>query len=180
MYIKNDPKKRNNATEYLRGNDCKYCSNLLLRAAIITKCKLKFSVINLSRSRSFEVEIINKIMATVLPGIIMLGCSYIDSGVFAVFFMSISICLCGLQPGGFQSMFIEISPTLSNVIYGISNSIGTIPGIIAPIFSGYILGESPGNSEWKILFYVALGMHLFGIIVFCSFGTVQRISALNK
>ena len=128
----------------------------------------------------WNIRRISQIIATILAGWMLVLCSYVDNGLIAIFFMLLSICLSGMETCGFQSVYVEVSPNLSSVIYGISNSFATLPGIIAPIFSGYILGESPGNYQWKILFYVAFCINTVGCIVFCYLGTTQKITALNN
>jgi len=128
----------------------------------------------------WNIRRIAHVLASVLPGAILVMCSYVDDSKWAVALMTLSICLCGIRTCGIQSVFVEVSPTLSNLLYAISNTIATLPGIIAPIFSGYVLGDSPGNKEWKYLFYVAFIMHVVGAWTFCCYGAAHKIPALNK
>eukprot|EP01084_Bolivina_argentea_P099117 178184_1 len=128
----------------------------------------------------WNVRRIAQIVSTVVPGAILVLCGYVSYAPLSVLFVSISTGLSGIATCGFMSCFVEVSPTMSNVIYGISNCLATLPGVIAPIFSGYILGDSPGIQQWRILFYVAFGMHIIGIIGFCYLGTSKRVAALNK
>lgn len=38
---------------------------------------------------------------------------------------------------------LDIAPQYASIILGISNTFGTIPGIISPILSGYIVSDNP-------------------------------------
>uniref|UniRef100_A0A1B0CSX1 Major facilitator superfamily (MFS) profile domain-containing protein n=2 Tax=Lutzomyia longipalpis TaxID=7200 RepID=A0A1B0CSX1_LUTLO len=63
----------------------------------------------------------------------------------------------------------RLSPNYSAVIMGLSNTIATIPGIVAPTLSGFIVRNGTLN-EWKVVFYISAGICIIGMTVFTLFG----------
>ena len=55
---------------------------------------------------------------------------------------------------------------------GITNTAGTIPGIIGVYVSGVILDVT---GSWALVFQVAGGITLFGLIVFLLFASSDKI-----
>ena len=80
---------------------------------------------------------------------------------------------------GFLVTYNDVSPTLSSFLYGISNTIATLPGIIAPVISGYILGDNPTIIEWRILFYICFTFHIIGCAIYWFWGKIEYIKQLN-
>ncbi|XP_055704444.1 vesicular glutamate transporter 1-like [Phlebotomus papatasi] len=69
---------------------------------------------------------------------------------------------------------LDFAPNYASVIMGISNTFGTVPGIVAPTFAGFMV-QNGTQEEWRVVFYIAVGFCVFGTIVFGIFGkgTVQ-------
>ncbi|XP_060590786.1 vesicular glutamate transporter 2-like isoform X2 [Ruditapes philippinarum] len=87
------------------------------------------------------------------------------------------ICLCtffeaiGIS-GGHLPNIIDIAPRYSSLIFSVSNTIATIPGIIAPIAVGEIT-KSGSSEEWRIVFYIASGVAVFAAIMYGIFGNSE-------
>jgi len=69
----------------------------------------------------------------------------------------------------------DIAPNYASILMGISNTIGSIPGIVSPIITGYIVTDQADAGQWKWIFIIAAILYLTGAISFwfMSTGTVQ-------
>lgn len=74
----------------------------------------------------------------------------------------------------FSANPLDFAPNYASVIMGISNTFGTVPGIVAPTFAGFMV-QNGTQEEWRVVFYIAVGFCVFGTVVFGIFGkgTVQ-------
>ncbi len=59
-------------------------------------------------------------------------------------------------------------------MFGLENVIGTIPGIVSPILTGYIVRDET-QDEWSVVFYITAAIYVAGTIVFCLFGRGDRV-----
>jgi len=67
---------------------------------------------------------------------------------------------------------MDIAPKYAGTLMGITNTAGTIPGIIGVFISGLIL-EITGS--WVIVFQVASGVTLFGLVFFLLFSRAEKL-----
>lgn len=93
----------------------------------------------------------------------------------AVAFVSISVMSMGFTRPGFAVNHVDFAPKYAGILYGITNTVGTLPGMIAPIVAG-ALTPNDTSEEWRNVFYVCaafcvLGMTIFGLF---SRGEVQE------
>jgi ACS family sodium-dependent inorganic phosphate cotransporter len=66
---------------------------------------------------------------------------------------------------------MDIAPKYAGTMMGITNTAGTIPGVIGVYASGLIL-EATGS--WALVFQVAAGITLFGLVFFLIFAKGER------
>lgn len=64
---------------------------------------------------------------------------------------------------------------------GISNTFGTIPGIVSPLLTGYLVVEQT-TEEWKIVFFISAGIYLIGCLIywFWASGEIQEWAKLSN
>ena len=96
----------------------------------------------------------------------------IDSVWMAITIMSIGTALGAFITGGFAVNHMDIAPRHAGTLMGISNTAGTIPGIIGVFVSGVIL-ELTGS--WALVFQVAGGVTLFGLIIYLIFASSEKL-----
>eukprot|EP01084_Bolivina_argentea_P236864 398217_1 len=118
-------------------------------------------------------------IATIIPGILLVICGYLSNVTTVVILLSIAAALMGFGNSGFNTISTDISPTMSNTIYSISNTMGTIPGFICPILTGLILTGDNKNEEWQLIFYITFFVFCIGTTVFWIFGTAEFVPTLN-
>ncbi|KAG8198505.1 hypothetical protein JTE90_017371 [Oedothorax gibbosus] len=91
-----------------------------------------------------------------------------------VILLTSSMALFGLSGGGDVSVIVDMAPDFAGKIFGVSNAFASIPGILAPIAAGYFLTGNKGDlQQWTSIFYMSVGMYVFGAVVFLTFGSAE-------
>jgi ACS family sodium-dependent inorganic phosphate cotransporter len=96
----------------------------------------------------------------------------VESVWVAIAIMSTGNALGAFVTGGFAVNHMDIAPRHAGTLMGITNTAGTIPGIIGVFVSGLIL-ELTGS--WALVFQVAAGVTLFGLVFFLVFSKSEKI-----
>lgn len=87
------------------------------------------------------------------------------------------LCLCTLFQGagitgGYTCNAIDIAPRYGSIIFAVSNSLASIPGIIAPLAVAEIT-ENQTSGEWRVVFYMCAGVSLFAALVYGVFSSSE-------
>ncbi|OPL33396.1 sialin, partial [Mytilus galloprovincialis] len=97
-----------------------------------------------------------------------------DDRQYAVVCLALAVGFSGLVRAGHIVNHVDFAPKYAGIMFGITNTFATIPGMIAPIVAGAL---TPNNTqeEWRNVFYVCAGFTVFGAIIFATFvsGEVQ-------
>lgn len=77
----------------------------------------------------------------------------------------------GFARGGFSVNHMDIAPAHAGVIMGISNTAGTLSGVIGVAVTGYILSAWGASSKggWYVSFMLAAALCLLGAMVFVRY-----------
>ena len=59
-------------------------------------------------------------------------------------------------------------------VFSLENVIGTVPGIVSPILTGYIVRDET-QDEWSVVFYITAAIYALGTFVFCLLGRGDRV-----
>ncbi len=73
---------------------------------------------------------------------------------------------------GFLPNHLEIAPRYADVLMGITNTAGTLPGVIGVAITGWMV-EATGT--YDAAFLLAAGVNLFGAVVWLFFGTARKV-----
>jgi len=82
-----------------------------------------------------------------------------------------------------QINHIDLSPTYAGVLMGVTNTVATIPGIVSPTLTGYILGsdvDHPPIENWRIVFFIAAGFYALGVVTFALFASGEQQNVNTK
>jgi MFS transporter, ACS family, solute carrier family 17 (sodium-dependent inorganic phosphate cotransporter), other len=77
-----------------------------------------------------------------------------------------AFCFAGYAPNGF-----DIAPRYADVIWGLSNTVGTLPGIFGVYLTGWMVDRT---GTFAAPFYVTSGVSFFGALVFLVFASGER------
>lgn len=111
----------------------------------------------------------------------MIGTIYWENIAGNVFCMVIAVSTSSISKAAIMSLPMDLSYQWSGVVYGLCLTIAALPGILSPIISGYILSSSrPVVESYQIIFYLSVGMLIFGSFVFTLFGSADKLNLNPK
>ncbi len=126
-------------------------------------------------ARGMDVGRVRKLMQTVGFGGIasaLLVVGQVESAWMAIAVMTVGSALGAFVTGGFAVNHMDIAPRHAGTLMGITNTAGTIPGVIGVYVSGLILDVT---GSWALVFQVAAGITLVGLVVFLLFASGKRM-----
>ena len=126
-------------------------------------------------SRGVSVTATRNLMQTISFGggaLLLLLVSTAGSAVVAVVIMSSATAAIAFMGGGFAVNHLDIAPRYAGMLMGITNTAGTLPGIIGVTVTGIILDVT---GSWALVFGVAAGFYVAGLAVWLIFSTGERI-----
>ncbi|XP_061597282.1 sialin isoform X2 [Cololabis saira] len=108
-----------------------------------------------------------------LPAAFLVAVSYAGCDhLLTVTFLTLSTSLGGTSAPGVYINQIDIAPRYAGFLLGITNTFGTIPGVVAPIVTGYFT-EDRTLAGWRKVFWVAAGINIAGAVVYTIFGSAK-------
>lgn len=105
--------------------------------------------------------------AAFMAAIPFIGCDVIP----IIIMLNLSMVTLGLTAGGDSLIIVDVAPDYSGSIYGFSNSIGSLPGFLAPLFVGVMLDRPNTNPmhQWSLLFWIGAMIYVLGALIFLIF-----------
>ena len=91
----------------------------------------------------------------------------------------------GMQSGGVIAGFLDITPTSAALVFSMSNTLATIPGILAPSVTEAILypdgdsGVTAPAANWRAVFFLAAGMNAVATVVYMTFMKAGHVAGLS-
>jgi ACS family sodium-dependent inorganic phosphate cotransporter len=92
--------------------------------------------------------------------------------VTAVVLLSAALGLASFTFAGLGCNHLDISPRHAGVIFGISNTAATIPGIVGVALTGFLVDRT---GTYAAAFYLTAAVLLFGWVIYLLFGTGKQI-----
>ena len=121
----------------------------------------------LARGRS--VEFVRKLMQTIGflgAAAALLAIAHVHGVPAAVALMCAALGLGSFALSGFASNHLDIAPRYAGALMGLSNTAGTLPGVIGVAVTGYILDAT---GSWSMVFGIAAGLYVAGAAVWLVF-----------
>ena len=125
-------------------------------------------------SRGLNLTFVRKLMQTIGFGgsaIVLAVVGYVDSIPWAITLMSVGNMLGAFALGGWGSNHMDIAPKHAGTLMGITNTAGTVPGIIGVFVSGLIL---QWTGSWVLVFQVAAAINIFGLVFYLIFAGTDK------
>ncbi|XP_044751573.1 vesicular glutamate transporter 1-like isoform X2 [Coccinella septempunctata] len=108
--------------------------------------------------------------AFISQSIFLIGASFATTATMGMICLIFAAGLGSFSLAGFSVNYLDIAPQHASVLMGIGNTIGSIPGIVSPILSGYVV-TTPTRGEWQVVFFTSAGIYLTGCIIYGLFAT---------
>ncbi|KAL2621517.1 hypothetical protein R1flu_001722 [Riccia fluitans] len=97
----------------------------------------------------------------------------------AIFCSSLVLGACSLARAGFAVNHMDIAPRYAGIVMGVSNTAGTVAGVVGVAATGQILEASVAGSadlnNWAVVFSIPAFLSVLSAVVFCSFASGERI-----
>lgn len=106
------------------------------------------------------------------PAVALIALAGVDDAHTAMVLLTTALGLAAFSYAGFASNHLDVSPRHAGAIFGISNTAGTIPGIIGVALTGILVDQT---GSYASAFYVTAGIYIFGLVFYLAFGTGKRI-----
>ncbi|XP_055704445.1 sialin-like [Phlebotomus papatasi] len=100
--------------------------------------------------------------------IFMMLAAYLLHPAWSVVSISLAVGLGAFAICGYMVNPLDLAPNHASVIFGFSNTFATIPGIVSPLLTGFIV-VNKSESEWQIVFYITAAIYLFGCTIYWIF-----------
>ncbi|XP_025414053.1 vesicular glutamate transporter 1-like [Sipha flava] len=89
--------------------------------------------------------------------------------------LTLAVGLGAFAWSGFSVNPLDIAPQYASILLAISNTCATIPGIVSPMLTGFII-KNKSADEWQWLFLITSGIYLFGAIFYAIFASGEQQS----
>jgi ACS family sodium-dependent inorganic phosphate cotransporter len=125
-------------------------------------------------SGGFDLTFVRKLMQTIGFGggaVVLAVVGYLESVSWAIALMSVGNILGAFALGGWGSNHMDIAPRHAGTLMGITNTAGTLPGIIGVYASGLIL---QWTGSWILVFQVAAAINAFGLVFYLIFARTEK------
>lgn len=121
-----------------------------------------------------DVTFVRKLMQTIAFGglgvcLFMIG--YVESVWAAMGILCLGKVFSAAGIGGHSVNHMDIGPRHAGKLMGITNTAGTIPGIVGVYVSGMILDAT---GSWAMVFQVTAGVTFFGMIFYLLFASGEK------
>ena len=126
-------------------------------------------------SKGMDITKVRKIMQTLASGglaVAFLFVGSVNSVTAAITIMCIGTAFSAFVTGGFLVNHMDIAPRHAGKLMGLTNTAGTLPGIVGVYISGLIL---QATGSWSLVFQVTAGITLLGLIFYLAFASGKKI-----
>lgn len=133
-------------------------------------------------SRIFSVTNTRKLLNTIgcaTAAVALMVMPALRSPASAVVCSSVALGACALSRAGFAVNHLDIAPKYAGIVMGVSNTAGTVAGIVGVTITGRILeGSALGASDpssWYMVFATPALLSVISAVFFIVFATGERI-----
>jgi MFS family permease len=114
-----------------------------------------------------------------LIGISFITCATPYLGV-ALLVIGFAFMGCSLGAGYYVNIN-DVSGPYSSVVFGISNTFGSLPGLICPYITA-VITQHKTQKEWQVVFIISAAVYLFGFVFYTLFSNtdVEPWAVVNK
>lgn len=103
--------------------------------------------------------------------IFIVSAGYVTSSTFIIIYSTLAISIGAFVSVNLNVNYLDIAPQHASVLFGISHTIGTIPVIISPILTGFIVKQMNCIESWTIMFIIGGIISITGCIIYGLFGS---------
>lgn len=118
---------------------------------------------------------VNHLIGTIIPAIAVLSITALHcKDKYAAVALIVICSMFGDLgfTGSYLLSYLDLAPQYAGLLTGMSNMIGSIPGIVSSTITGYITSNST-KEEWTTVLYIMAALYFFGGIFYAFFGSSE-------
>lgn len=105
--------------------------------------------------------------------IFLITVGYSNGKEMAIICLIIAVGFSGFAISGFNVNHLDIAPRYASILMGLSNSAGTLSGMLCPIMVGSLtVNETP--QEWSRVYLISAMIHFFGVFFYGAFASGEK------
>lgn len=97
--------------------------------------------------------------------------AHTGSSALTVTYITLGLGFLACFSAGMGINHLDIGPKYAGALVGMTNTAATIPGILAPLITGFIV---KWTGDWNMVFYLAIGVMLVGTVIWNAFATGEK------
>jgi len=122
-----------------------------------------------------QTNTVRKLLSTasqLIPALFLVAVGFLGCNrILIVFAIIISNSSSGLAVSGFGTNYLDLAPNYAGTLMGITNTLATVGGILAPEVVGALIYHESTRAQWQKVFYIATAIYGFGAAIFVVFGS---------
>lgn len=117
----------------------------------------------------------------VTRALFLLAAAHSNTPISIVASLTVAVGFGGLAYAGFSVNHLDIAPQYASVLMGISNTFATLPGILSPMLTGYIV-QHKNSSEWQTIFHISAAVYIAGALLYAllASGKIQSWALVGQ
>lgn len=97
----------------------------------------------------------------------------------AMIVLCVAVGLSGSANCGFLCSHQELAPNFAGTLLGITNTVGSAAGVLAPVITGSITEGNQTLSAWRIVFLITVGVYFLTCTMYIAFIT-NKVQPWNE
>jgi ACS family sodium-dependent inorganic phosphate cotransporter len=125
--------------------------------------------------RGVSITLVRKLSQSLAFGgaaLFLLLLTQTTSPALTVLFITLGLGSLACFSSGMGINHLDIGPKYAGALIGLTNTAATIPGILAPLLTGFIVKFT---GDWNMIFYLAAAIMLVGTVVWNLFATGEKL-----
>ncbi|XP_054157706.1 sialin-like [Oppia nitens] len=116
----------------------------------------------------------NNTIAFMGPALCLIGVAFARCNTtLSISLFILGMGLNGCNYPGFNSTHVDMAPEYSGTLMGITNSIGNIPGFIAPLVAEAFYEKGHTLTNWSYVFYLSAVIYIISALVYIVFASAE-------
>jgi ACS family sodium-dependent inorganic phosphate cotransporter len=97
------------------------------------------------------------------------------SAPLAIAAVTLSFLLGAATCSGYMANHADLSAGYAGLTFAISNTVATVPGLLAPPVTAWIVGERPTRQAWAYVFALAALVNVLGSVTYLALADARRV-----
>ena len=97
------------------------------------------------------------------------------SAPLAIAAVTLSFLLGAATCSGYMANHADLSAAYAGLTFAISNTVATVPGLLAPPTTAWIVGEQPTRQAWARVFALAALVNVLGSVAYLALADARRV-----